>query len=249
LNMGTSKKPNRRHLPKGLVIIHEDEALIVVDKPAGMLTMGTDTDKTRTVYFALTDYVRSGCARSNKRIFIVHRLDKETSGVLIFAKSEDVKFDLQRRWKETRKRYIAVVHGKCNRLSDTITSYLVENKAHLVYSTIDAKKGKLSRTSYKVLRETGDFSLLEVDPFTGRKHQIRVHMAENGHPIVGDKKYGKREEAYKWMALHALAITIKHPVSGRQCTYKAEIPVHFSRLVGSLDRIDTCGMAKKDNPR
>src|SRR4030042_3600038 len=195
--MGTSKKPNRRHLSKGLVIIHEDEALIVVDKPAGMLTMGTDTDKTRTAYFALIDYVRRGCTRSNRRIFIVHRLDKETSGILIFAKSKDVKFDLQHRWKETRKRYIAVVHGKCNRLSDTITSYLAENKAHLVYSTIDAKKGKLSRTSYKVLRETGDFSLLEVDPFTGRKHQIRVHMADNGHPIVGDKKYGKREEAYK----------------------------------------------------
>jgi 23S rRNA pseudouridine1911/1915/1917 synthase len=247
--MGTSKKPNRRHLPKGLVIIHEDEALIVVDKPAGMLTMGTDTDKMRTAYFALTDYIRRGCARSNKRIFIVHRLDKETSGILIFAKSKDVKFDLQRRWKKTRKRYIAVVHGKCNRLSNTITSYLAENKAHLIYSTIDAKKGKLSRTSYKVLRETGDFSLLEVDPFTGRKHQIRVHMADNGHPIVGDKKYGKREKAYKRMALHALAITIKHPISGRQCTYKAEIPIYFSRLVGSVDRIDTYGMVKKDNPR
>ncbi len=245
--MGINKKPNRRHLPKGLVIIHEDEALIVVDKPAGMLTMGTDTDKTRTVYFSLTDYVRRGCARSNKSVFIVHRLDKETSGILIFAKSKDVKFDLQRRWKETRKRYIAVVHGKCNRLSDTITSYLAENKAHLVYSTIDAKRGKLSRTSYKVLMEKGDFSLLEIDPFTGRKHQIRVHMADNGHPIVGDKKYGNREKAYKRMALHALAITIKHPVSGRQCTYKTEIPVYFSTLVGSLDWIDTLETAKKSN--
>jgi 23S rRNA pseudouridine1911/1915/1917 synthase len=245
--MGINKKPNRRYLPKGLMIIHEDEALIVVDKPAGMLTMGTDTDKTRTVYFALTDYVRRGCARSNKSVFIVHRLDKETSGILIFAKSKDVKFDLQRRWKETRKMYIAVVHGKCIRLSDTITSYLAENKAHLVYSTIDAKRGKLSRTSYKVLMEKGDFSLLEIDPFTGRKHQIRVHMADNGHPIVGDKKYGKREKAYKRMALHALAITIKHPVSGRQCTYKTEIPVYFSTLVGSLDWIDTLGTVKKSN--
>jgi tRNA pseudouridine32 synthase/23S rRNA pseudouridine746 synthase/23S rRNA pseudouridine1911/1915/1917 synthase len=95
--------------------------------------------------------------------------------------------------------------------------------------------------------EKGDFSLLEIDPFTGRKHQIRVHMADNGHPIVGDKKYGKREKAYKLMALHALAITIKHPVSGRQCTYKTEIPVYFSTLVGSLDWIDTLGTAKKSN--
>jgi RluA family pseudouridine synthase len=221
------------------MIIHEDEALLVVDKPAGMLTMGTDTDKTRTVYFALTNYIRKGSTKSNKRIFIIHRLDKETSGILLFAKSKDAKSYLQSHWKETRKKYLAIVHGKCRKPSGMLTSYLAENKAHFVYSTPDSKKGKFSRTSYRVLRGTKGLSLLEVDPFTGRKHQIRVHLADNGHPIVGYKKYGKRKRVHKHMALHAISITIKHPTSGRQCTFETKIPTYFSRLVGSLDQIDT----------
>ena len=237
--MSKSSRPNSRRLPKGLMIIHEDEALLIVDKPPGMLTMGTDTDKSRTAYFALTDYVRKGCAKSKKRIFIVHRLDKETSGILIFAKSEKAKFYLQSQWKETKKKYLAVVHGKCEKPSETITSYLTENKAHFVYSTLDTGKGKLSHTSYRVLKETKGFTLLEVDPLTGRKHQIRVHFAENGHPIVGDKKYGREKEVNKRIALHALSISIKHPISGRRRTFKTKVPVYFSRLVGTLGQIDS----------
>jgi RluA family pseudouridine synthase len=239
LIMSKSSRPNSSLLPNGLVIIHEDEALLIVDKPPGMLTMGTDTDKSRTAYFALTDYIRKGCAKSKKRIFIVHRLDKETSGILIFAKSEEAKFYLQSQWKETRKKYLAVVHGKCEKRSEIITSYLAENRAHFVYSTLDTRKGKLSHTSYRVLKETKGFTLLEVDPLTGRKHQIRVHFADNGHPIVGDKKYGKEKEAHNRIALHALSISIKHPISGRQCTFKTKVPVFFNRLVGTLDQIDS----------
>jgi len=221
-----------RHLPKGLEIIYEDSAIIVVDKPPGMLTMGTEKEKERTAYFAITDYVRKGYSRSSKRIFIVHRLDRETSGIVIFARTEKAKYDLQDNWKETRKKYLAVVHGKCDKQYETITSYLAENKAHLVYSTDDREKGKLSHTAYRVLKETKEFSLLEVDLLTGRKHQIRVHLAGIGNPIVGDSKYGKRDDGYKRIALHALSISFKHPLSGKECFFETKVPEYFNRLVG-----------------
>ena len=126
---------NHKFLPHGLVILYEDRDILVVDKPAGLLTMGTDSDKTRTAYFFLTDYVRKGYSKSRSRIFIVHRLDRETSGVVIFAKNIEAKVRLQDQWKDNKKKYLAVVHGQCAQMSGTITSYLAENKAHIVYST------------------------------------------------------------------------------------------------------------------
>ncbi len=231
--------PSTKLLPKGLVILHEDKDILVVDKPPGLLTIVTDTDKSRTAYFILTDYVRKGCAKSQKRIFIVHRLDRETSGILIFAKSKEAKLFLQGQWKETEKKYLAVVHGKCEKRSETITTYLAENKARVVYSTSDTTKGHLSHTAYKVLKETTDFSLLEVDLLTGRKNQIRVHLAGIGHPIVGDKKYGKGNSTHKRLALHARSISFKHPFSGKQLTFDAKVPVYFNKLVGSVDHEDS----------
>jgi 23S rRNA pseudouridine1911/1915/1917 synthase len=224
-------------LPKGLVIIYEDRDILVVDKPPGLLTIATVTEKSRTAYFILTDYVRKGFARSKNRIFIVHRLDKETSGILIFAKNEEAKLSLQRQWKETKKKYLAVVHGKCEKSSETITTYLVENKAHAVYSTPDATKGKLSHTAYEVLKQTKDFALLDVDLLTGRKHQIRVHLADIGHPVVGDRKYGKHNDTHKRLALHARSISFQHPFSGTQLTFETKVPVYFNKLVGSLDQV------------
>jgi tRNA pseudouridine32 synthase/23S rRNA pseudouridine746 synthase/23S rRNA pseudouridine1911/1915/1917 synthase len=232
------KRPSRqddRHPLKGLVIIHEDRDVLVVDKPPGLLTIGTDTEKSRTAYYILTDYVRKGCSRSQKRLFIVHRLDRDTSGLLVFAKSEQAKFYLQSHWNETNKKYLAVVHGKCQKSSGTISTYLVENKAHNVYSTSDATKGKLSHTAYKVLKETKDFTLLEVDLLTGRKHQIRVHLANIGHPVVGDERYGKKDVAHKRLALHSMSISFTHPFSQKRLTFQAKIPSYFKQLVGSLD--------------
>jgi len=223
-------------LPKGLVIIHEDEDILVVDKPPGLLTIATNTEKSRTAYFILTDYVRKGCAKSKKRIFIVHRLDRDTSGILLFAKSEEVKLGLQSQWKETKKKYLAVVHGKCEKRQETITTYLVENKAHGVYSTSDTTKGKLSHTAYNVLKETKDFALLEVDLLTGRKHQIRVHLADIGHPVVGDRKYGKGKEAHKRLALHAWSISFGHPFSGKPLTFETKVPAYFNKLVGRFNQ-------------
>ena len=231
--------PRTKFLPKDLIILHEDRDILVVDKPPGLLTIGTDTEKERTAYFILTDYVRKGYPRSKKRIFIVHRLDRESSGILIFAKNEDAKYCLQTQWKETLKKYLAVVHGNFEKTSGTITSYLIENKARVVYSTSDTKKGKLSHTAYRVLKQTKDFSLLEVDLLTGRKNQIRVHLAEHGHPIVGDRKYGKGDRVHKRLALHALSISFKHPFSGMQLTFETKIPAYFTKLVGSVNLQDS----------
>jgi 23S rRNA pseudouridine1911/1915/1917 synthase len=225
---------NRRsksNLPKGLEILYEDSDILVINKPAGLLTVATQTNKSRTVYYILTDYVHKGNYKSRNRVFIVHRLDQWTSGVLVFAKSEEMKMKLQEQWKDIDKKYIAVVYGHPKPEEGIITSYLAENKAYVVYSTADASKGKLAHTAYKVLEEKGRFSLLEIDLLTGRKNQIRVHLAEKGHPIVGDIKYGKKDDGYKRLALHAKFISFKHPANGEKMTFYAKLPGYFSELM------------------
>jgi len=217
-------------------ILYEDKDILVINKPAGLLTMDTDAKKTATAYYILTDYVRKGCYKSKNRVFIVHRLDMWTSGVLIFAKNEPAKLCLQSQWKETEKKYLAVVYGHLAEKTGTITSYLAENKAYMVYSTTDTEKGKLAQTAYRVLKETKNFSLLEIDLLTGRKNQIRVHLADKGHPVVGDRKYGKGDDGYRRLALHSKSISFTHPVTGRRLTIEAKVPVYFKELIGAVHR-------------
>ena len=229
----TDRSAHKRHL-KGIVILHEDREVLVVDKPPGLLTIATDRESERTAYHILTDYVRKGNPKSRNRVFIVHRLDRETSGILVFAKSETAKLRLQGQWEATEKRYLAVVHGRLEGKAGEITTYLAENRAHTVYSTPDTTRGRLSHTAYDVLKETRAFSLLEVRLLTGRKHQIRVHLAEQGHPVVGDHRYGKRDEGHKRLALHARSLSFKHPFSGKRLTFEADVPAYFNELVGGL---------------
>lgn len=227
------KKPGARHLPKGLDILYEDDWLLVVDKPAGLLAVGTPTNRTRTAYYMLTEYVRKGNPKSRNRIFIVHRLDQWTSGVLVFAKSEPVKERLQENWTQVKKTYIAVVHGRPEKNEDTISSYLVENKGLKVYSTRDPARGKLSHTAYKVVKQNAAFSLLEINLLTGRKNQIRVHLADIGCPIVGDRKYGRPDDGYRRLALHARSIRFNHPESGKPLAFDAKPPSYFRQLMDS----------------
>ena len=227
--------PSRRFLPKGIRILYEDRDILVIDKPPGLLTIATDKEQSRTAYSFLTDYVRKGSATSHKHIFIVHRLDRETSGILIFAKTIEAKLSLQGQWDTTQKKYVAVVHGTCKKSSDTITTYLAETQAHSVYSTSDSVNGMLSHTAYKVLKQAKSCALLEVDLLTGRKHQIRVHLAGIGHPIVGDRKYGKATGGQKRLALHARSICFKHPFSGKMLTFETQVPPYFNTLVGIAD--------------
>jgi tRNA pseudouridine32 synthase/23S rRNA pseudouridine746 synthase/23S rRNA pseudouridine1911/1915/1917 synthase len=237
--MYTGSNQRAKFLPRGLVILHEDRDILVVEKPAGLLTMGTDSDKIRTAYFVLTDYVRKGYSKSRNRIFIVHRLDRETSGILVFAKTIDAKLSLQNQWRETEKKYLAVVHGRCAKKADTITTYLAENKAHFVYSTFNTTKGRLARTAYRVVKQTKDYSLLEINLLTGRKHQIRVHLAGIGHAVVGDQKYGKQDRGRARLALHASSIAFKHPYSGQRLVFETKVPVYFDQLVGSAREVSS----------
>jgi RluA family pseudouridine synthase len=231
-SMGNISGLGNRHFPKGVSILYEDSDILVAVKPPGLLTMGTERDKSRTLYAVLTAYVRKGYSKSPKRVFIVHRLDRDTSGIVIFAKSMEAKLRLQGRWEETEKKYIAVVHGRCEKTEATISTYLAENKAHVVYSTPDPTKGRLSHTAYRVIRDTKEFSLLEVNLLTGRKHQIRVHLASIGHPVLGDEKYGGRKKACSRLALHAKSITFTHPMSGKRLTFDTGFPEYFNKLVG-----------------
>jgi tRNA pseudouridine32 synthase/23S rRNA pseudouridine746 synthase/23S rRNA pseudouridine1911/1915/1917 synthase len=230
-----NKSPRAKHGPKGVELLYEDDDILVVNKPCGLLTMGTDRDKTRTAHTILNDYVRKGNSKSRNRIYIVHRLDRETSGVLIFAKSEKAKLILQEQWKSSEKKYLTVVYGALAPKEGMISSYLAENSAYSVYSTPDSAKGKLSHTSYKVLKEAKGLSLLEIHLLTGRKHQIRVHLSEKGHPVVGDKRYGKAGDGYNCLALHAKSLSCAHPVSGKQLFFETAIPEYFIRLVGRFE--------------
>ncbi len=193
--------------------------------------MGTETQKENTAYFLLTNYVRKGNEQSRNRIFIVHRLDRDTSGVLVFAKNELAKRFLQDNWQKFTKTYYAVVHGSLIQKEGTITSYLAENKANRMFSVNDPAKGKLSKTGYKVVNESDKLSLVEVQLFTGTKNQIRVHFAEMGHPVAGDKAYGKPDKDIKRLALHSASITFIHPYSKKQVSFSTTIPAYFKQLV------------------
>ena len=230
--MRATNPSQSKYLPKDLKILHEDRDVMVVEKPCGLLTIGTDRDKTRTVHSMLNDYVRKGDHRSRNRIYVVHRLDRETSGILVFAKSEAAKLKLQGEWQESDKYYLAVVHGTLGAKEGTISSYLAENSALKVYSTPDPGAGKLSRTEYRVLQESKGFSLLEIHLLTGRKHQIRVHLSEQGHPVAGDTKYGSKGDSHGVLALHARSLSFTHPVSGKRLTFVTAMPERFSRLLG-----------------
>ena len=224
--------PAPKHQPKGVTLLYEDADILVVDKPGGLLSMGTDRDKSRTVHTILNDYVRKGNPKSRQRVYIVHRLDRDTSGILLFAKSEQAKLFLQSDWDNTDKIYLAVVSGRLNPRSGVFSSYLAENAAFNVYATTDPSRGKLAQTAYTLVKEHKGFSMVQIELLTGRKHQIRVQFADTGHPLVGDRKYGRGQAASADLALHALSISFTHPVSGVRLCFATRIPPLFSRLVG-----------------
>ena len=204
---------------------------------SGLLTVSNEKVKENTAYYLLNDYVRKGNQKSRKRIFIVHRLDRDTSGIIVFAKNENAKRYLQEEWQGFQKKYYAVVHGTLPEKEGVITSFLAENRVHKMYSIADPKKGKLAKTGYKVLRESTKYSLLEIDLLTGRKNQIRVHLADKGYPVVGDKKYGVKEKGIKRLTLHAASITIVHPYSKEKMTFTTKVPAYFESLIkGSQGR-------------
>lgn len=212
----------------GVKILHEDDDVIVIEKEAGLLSITSEKERHMTAYRQLTDYVQSIHAKN--RIFVVHRLDRDTSGVMLFAKSKTVQQRLQNAWQEVvpERAYIALVEGSVKK-DDTITSWLTEDKTFTMRSSPRPNKGQRAVTHYKVLKSNRDFSLLQVNLETGRKNQIRVHMKDLGHPIVGDKKYGSRNNIIGRLGLHAHSIAFTHPATGETLRFESKIPKSFTR--------------------
>jgi tRNA pseudouridine32 synthase/23S rRNA pseudouridine746 synthase/23S rRNA pseudouridine1911/1915/1917 synthase len=180
----------KKYQPAGFEILHEDPDLIVGNKAQGILTVAALWEREKTVHNALNQYVRKGNPKSSKCVYVVHRLDQATSGVLVFAKSEKVQQFLKDNWQSTEKTYYAIVHGHLEKKSGLIESYLEEDEDYVVRSTGTSEKGKLARTEYVVVKEVEKLSLVKINLLTGKKNQIRVHFAEAGHPLLGDDKYG-----------------------------------------------------------
>jgi len=227
--MGRTIKPiPYRYRPQGLAILYEDQDIIVINKNSGLLTVKANYEKEKTAHHILTNYIRRGSTRSTARLFVVHRLDRETSGVLVFAKTYKVKENLRQQWGSVTKKYLAVVHGVLTKKSGAITSYLVENDDYEVSSVKDPTKGHLVKTKFRVLKESKRFSLLEIELLTGKKNQIRVHLSENGHPIVNDDKYGNQSKIEGRLALHSRSLTFNHPYTGKRLTFEAKVPDYFN---------------------
>ncbi len=220
----------KKYQPKGFQILHEDPDVLVGNKAPGALTVKALWNKNDTVQSALDHYVKKGNPRSQKCVFVVHRLDQATSGVLIFAKTEEAQQFIKNDWKSTVKTYYAIVHGKMKQKSGIISTNLIEDEDYVVQSTTEPEKGKLAQTEYTVVKETAYFSVVKINLLTGKKNQIRVHLAEAGNPIVGDQKYGKVSK-HKELYLHAFAIVFTHPFSKKRLRVQAPIPDYFLKLV------------------
>ena len=212
-----------------LKILYEDKSIIVISKPSGLLTIGTNKEHNNTLYRKVSDYVKKQ-HKSNK-IFIVHRLDKDTSGIIVFSKTEQAKRILQRNWDKFKRKYVALVEGKVAK-GDTIKNYLAETKTLKTYITNDKKTGKLAITKYKPIKNNKEYTLLDIEILTGRKNQIRVHMESINHPIVGDKKYNSKKNPIRRMCLHSTYLEFTLPVTNKRIVINDNYPEIFDKLLG-----------------
>jgi len=214
-----------------LQIVHEDNDVIVAIKGYGLLSIGTDRKKDQTAYSILREYVK--WKDPSNKIFIVHRLDQHTSGLMMFARNMESKERMQHNWNNMvlERTYYCVVEGKVEENDGIIRSYLAENTQHEMYSVEDPKLGQLAVTRWRVVKRGNGYSLLEVSLDTGRKNQIRVHMKEMGHPIAGDRKYGAKTSPIHRLALHAGTLRFVHPIPRRDMNFKTPIPSGFMKMV------------------
>lgn len=224
-------KPQSTEALHGVRIVYEDAHLLVVDKDAGLLSIATDEEKHATAYRQLQAYVEQG--GEEKRIFIVHRLDRDTSGLMMFAKTEAVKMTLQDNWKDlvSERVYTVLVQGRVRQELGVVTSWLKETKTMLVYSSLRPGDGDLAVTHFTLLRAADHCSLLEARLETGRKNQIRVHMKDMGHPVVGDRRYGATGSPIGRLGLHARVLEFRHPVTAEEMRFDTPIPAAFLRLL------------------
>lgn len=217
-------------MKKKMDIIYEDKNLLIINKPCKLLTVGTEKQKDHTLYREASDYVKRQYPKN--KIFIVNRLDKDTSGIVVFTKNEDLKKKLQDNWDQCaqKREYIAIVEGKMPNKKDILKSYLYEDKTFFVHSTNDKNMGKLAITKYEVLNFKNTYSLLKINIDTGRKNQIRVQLNDIGHPIIGDKKYGAKRNPIGRLGLHASLVELKVPGYKNSLILEAKIPKDFNRV-------------------
>ncbi len=218
-------------LASGMKVYFEDATLIVIDKPENLLSIASEAEQEKTAYFQLTEYLRRGQEHAADRVWIVHRLDRETSGLMVFAKNERAKRTLQDGWDSAEKVYEAVVEGKLPADHGTFESDLDESSPFKVFS---AKASALTRhaiTHYQVLARSKWRSLVQLSLDTGRRHQIRVQLSEAGCPIIGDKKYGAKSDPAKRLGLHSCRLRFPHPDTGKELIFSSPLPKELSRLV------------------
>ena len=215
----------------GLDILYEDGDIFIVHKPAGLLTVATIDERERTAYAYLRQYLKQH--NPKQRLFIVHRLDKYVSGVLVFAKSEHVQAVLQDVFSrhDIQRKYWAIVEGVVKKDQGTIRSRLVEDRNLRMHSTTDTKKGKSAVTHFRVLQRFPKLTTLEITLETGRKNQIRVHLSEMGHAIVGDRSYGSTQNTLGRIGLHAFHLGFSHPVTGKPMLFETDPPPEFRRYI------------------
>lgn len=213
-----------------LNIVYEDKHILIVNKPSNLLTIATLKESENTLYHQILLYLK----KKNQKVFIVHRLDKDTSGLIIFAKSLTTKNILQNNWLNVSRKYMAIVNGNFLEKEKTLKSYLKETKTNYVYTTNDKKQGKLAILRYKVIWENSKYSLLDIDIKTGRKNQIRVQLNSINHPIVGDKKYSQNKEKVKKLYLHAYYLKFNHPVTNKQIIVELDIPLEFLKFIDKM---------------
>jgi 23S rRNA pseudouridine1911/1915/1917 synthase len=221
----------KTQLASGMKVYFEDAHLIVIDKPANLLSIASEAEQEKTAYFQLTEYLRHSRPHSKERVWIVHRLDRETSGLMVFAKTADAKQALQDGWDKAHKRYEAVVEGKLPADKGVFESDLDEANPFKVYLAPPSDKTRHATTHYRVLKRSNRRTVVELTLETGRRHQIRVQLAEAGCPIVGDEKYGSATDPAKRLALHACALRFEHPVTHKQLRFESPLPRELARLV------------------
>lgn len=216
---------------QGLKIVYLDDDIVVVDKAVGLLSMGSEAEKERTAHRILNDHLKALTGSPSQQAFIVHRLDRETSGLMMFARSPSIQAALQQNWKSVTKKYLAVVEGVPAKAEGTLRDNLEESKSLRMHRV--ERGGELAITHYRVLRKGRHNSLIELTLETGRKNQIRVQMAGLGHPIVGDRKYAATTDPARRLALHSCELKFRHPVSGSAMEFHSAMP---NLLMGLIAR-------------
>lgn len=218
-------------ITSGIRIVFEDNTLIIIDKPSGLLSMASEAEQEKTAYAFLTDHVRRGQTKSRARIWIVHRLDRETSGLMVFAKTPQAKAALQTSWDQNEKRYLAIVEGQMPAEKGTLKSDLDESNPFKVFIVPRSSATRHAVTHYRVINRAPSLSRVELSLETGRRHQIRVQLASVGCPIIGDEKYGSKTNPAKRVGLHSCFLRFTHPQTGKELQFTSALPKGLAQLV------------------